>query len=91
MAKAIPERSWTGRGAGAQPRTGRGDVIACPLCRLPWPWAVGLGDDLDTAALVAMASRPDWYHAAPDAEALAGIYHQIAVTTDANAQPTTKS
>jgi hypothetical protein len=27
-----------------------------------------------------MASRPEWYHEAPDAEALAGIYRTIAVT-----------
>jgi Mg-chelatase subunit ChlD len=43
-------------------------------------FTVGLGQDLDVAALVAIATRPAWFYAAPDAEALAGIYRAIAVT-----------
>ena len=42
-------------------------------------FTVGLGDDLDHEALRAMASRPDDYHHAPDAEQLAEIYRAIAV------------
>jgi hypothetical protein len=42
-------------------------------------FTVGLGSDLDVDALRAMASRPDYFHIAPDAEALAGIYRDIAV------------
>jgi len=47
-------------------------------------FTIGLGDDLDVDALVAMASRepgtgrPYYYHA-PEAEELAGIYGRIAV------------
>ena len=42
-------------------------------------FTVGLGDDLDHEALRAMASRPEDYHHAPDAEQLAEIYRAIAV------------
>ena len=40
---------------------------------------IGLGDTLDFEALEAMASEPDDFHRAPDAEDLAAIYAQIAV------------
>jgi hypothetical protein len=40
---------------------------------------VGLGQDLDTDALHRMASRPEYFFVAPDAEQLAGIYRSIAV------------
>ena len=40
---------------------------------------IGLGDTLDFGALEAMASEPDDFHRAPDAEDLAAIYAQIAV------------
>jgi Mg-chelatase subunit ChlD len=43
-------------------------------------FTIGLGADLDDAALAAMASRPEYYHIAADAEQLAGIYRAIAVT-----------
>jgi hypothetical protein len=43
-------------------------------------FAIGLGNELDEWALQAMASRPDYYYWAPDAEDLAGIYRRIAVT-----------
>ncbi len=42
-------------------------------------FTVGLGEDLDADALEAMASRPAYYFASPDAGALAGIYREIAV------------
>ncbi len=42
-------------------------------------FTVGLGEDLDAEALEAMASRPAYYFASPDAGALAGIYREIAV------------
>jgi hypothetical protein len=42
-------------------------------------FTIGLGADLDFAALTAMASRPAFFYNAPDGEALAGIYHGIAV------------
>ncbi len=42
-------------------------------------FTVGLGEDLDAEALEAMASRPAYYFASPDAAALAGIYREIAV------------
>ncbi len=41
---------------------------------------VGLGADVEREALVAMASRPDYAHFAPEAEDLEGIYRAIAVT-----------
>jgi Mg-chelatase subunit ChlD len=43
-------------------------------------FTIGLGQELDVAALRQMASRPDGYHHAPDAEQLADIYRSIAVT-----------
>ncbi len=43
-------------------------------------FTIGRGQDLDVAALAAIATRPAWFFAAPDAEALAGIYRAIAVT-----------
>ena len=42
-------------------------------------FTIGLGQDLDFAALTAMASRPEFFYNAPDGEALAGIYRGIAV------------
>ncbi|MCE7939811.1 MAG: VWA domain-containing protein [Chloroflexi bacterium CFX6] len=42
-------------------------------------FTIGLGLDLDDAALAAMASRPAYFYRAPEAEGLAGIYRQIAV------------
>jgi len=41
-------------------------------------FAIGLGGDLEEAALAEMASSPAHYRHAPDAEALAGIYRRIA-------------
>ena len=43
-------------------------------------FAIGLGDDLDFEALANMASRPDFYHFAPDADGLEEIYRRIAVS-----------
>jgi Mg-chelatase subunit ChlD len=42
-------------------------------------YTVGLGDTLDFDALTQIASRPEYFYLAPDAEELAGIYQQIAV------------
>lgn len=42
-------------------------------------FTVGLGSDLDTNALRAIASRPEWFYTAPSAEDLEGIYRGIAV------------
>ncbi len=42
-------------------------------------FTVGLGDDVDAAALAAMASRPAYAYRTTDAEALGGIYRAIAV------------
>ena len=42
-------------------------------------YTIGLGADLDEAALMEMASGPDTYIHAPSAEELAAIYRQIAV------------
>jgi Mg-chelatase subunit ChlD len=42
-------------------------------------FTIGLGNDLDTEALRGMASRPEYFYVAPDAEALVGIYRSIAV------------
>jgi len=42
-------------------------------------FTIGLGRDVEEAELAAMASGPGYYHHAPDAEALAGIYRRIAV------------
>lgn len=42
-------------------------------------FTIGLGDDIDTAALIAMASRPAFAYRAPGAEDLANIYRAIAV------------
>jgi Mg-chelatase subunit ChlD len=42
-------------------------------------FTIGLGNDLDTEALLGMASKPDYFYVAPGAEALAGIYRGIAV------------
>jgi hypothetical protein len=43
-------------------------------------FTIGLGADLDAGALGEMASRPEWFFIAPDAEDLAGVYRTIAVT-----------
>ena len=42
-------------------------------------FTIGLGGDLDTDALRAIASRPEWYYTAPSADELAAIYRGIAV------------
>ncbi len=42
-------------------------------------YTIGLGAGVEADALKEMASRPEGYFAAPEAEALAGIYAQIAV------------
>jgi hypothetical protein len=42
-------------------------------------FTIGLGADLDFAALTAMASRPAFFYSAPDGEALAEIHRGIAV------------
>jgi hypothetical protein len=42
-------------------------------------FTVGLGADLDEAALRNMATRPEYFYTTPDAEALAEIYRGIAV------------
>jgi hypothetical protein len=42
-------------------------------------YTIGLGAEVEDDALAAMASRPEDYHRAPEAGALAGIYAQIAV------------
>ena len=41
-------------------------------------FTIGLGVDLDVDALRAMATKPEYFYAAPDAEALADIYRGIA-------------
>jgi len=41
-------------------------------------FTIGLGDDLDAEALAAMASTPDGFLRAPDAEDLAAVYAQVA-------------
>jgi hypothetical protein len=43
-------------------------------------FSIGIGNDLDDDALRAIASRPEYFYRAPDAELLAEIYHAIAVT-----------
>ena len=42
-------------------------------------FTIGLGDDLDFEALAHIASKPDYYYHAPDAEELSDIYEAIAV------------
>ncbi|MFQ5510146.1 MAG: VWA domain-containing protein, partial [Leptospirillia bacterium] len=42
-------------------------------------FTIGLGADLDRGALRQMASRPEWFYEAPDAEELAGVYSAVAV------------
>jgi Mg-chelatase subunit ChlD len=42
-------------------------------------FTIGLGEDLDAEALLAMASRPEYAYRAADGEALAEIYRAIAV------------
>ena len=42
-------------------------------------FTIGLGTEIDAAALAAMASRPAYFYRAPEAEGLADIYKQIAV------------
>ncbi len=41
-------------------------------------FTIGLGRELDVDLLQSMASRPDWYYAAPDTSDLAAIYERIA-------------
>ena len=41
-------------------------------------FTIGLGADVDHVLLAGIATRPEWYYAATDAGALAGIYRQIA-------------
>ncbi len=43
-------------------------------------FTIGVGEDLDAAALSAIASQPAYFFRAPDAEALEAIYRTIAVT-----------
>jgi Mg-chelatase subunit ChlD len=43
-------------------------------------FAIGLGSELDDAALEAIASKPDHYYRAPTADQLNDVYRQIAVT-----------
>lgn len=43
-------------------------------------FTIGLGADLEEDALRRMASRPEYFYKAPDAEDLAAIYRHIAVT-----------
>ncbi|MCE7938592.1 MAG: VWA domain-containing protein [Chloroflexi bacterium CFX6] len=42
-------------------------------------YTIGLGDDIESDALAAMASRPSFFFRAPDAEDLAALYASIAV------------
>ena len=42
-------------------------------------FTIGLGEDLNLAALEAMASKPGYFYRAPDSEDLAEIYGAIAV------------
>ena len=42
-------------------------------------FTIGLGEDLDVAALGAIASKPAYFYRAPDAADLAAIYRAIAV------------
>ena len=42
-------------------------------------FTIGLGDEIDVDALARMASRPEYFLRAPDAEGLAAIYAAIAV------------
>ena len=51
-------------------------------------FTVGLGEDLDLAALEAMASERAYFHRAPDADDLAAIYAAIAVTIPCDAGAT---
>jgi Mg-chelatase subunit ChlD len=41
-------------------------------------FTIGIGQDLEVAALAQMASRPEWFYVAPDAEDLGSIYLAIA-------------
>ena len=43
-------------------------------------FTIGLGNDVDLDALAAIASRPDYFHHAPDAADLEGIYRTVAGT-----------
>jgi Mg-chelatase subunit ChlD len=56
--------------AAAETAKARGVVI----------FTIGVGEDVDEAGLASMASRPDYYYRAPDAEALEAIYRAVAVT-----------
>jgi hypothetical protein len=40
-------------------------------------FTIGLGDDLDDAALAAIASRPSWAYRTPNAGDLIAIYERI--------------
>jgi len=42
-------------------------------------FTIGLGSDLDDAALAAIASQPSYFYRAPTAEELHDIYRSIAV------------
>jgi Mg-chelatase subunit ChlD len=42
-------------------------------------FAIGVGEDLDDTALAAIASRPEYFYRAPNAEALETIYRAVAV------------
>jgi len=43
-------------------------------------FSIGLGKDVDLGALAEIASRPDYFHHAPDAADLEGIYRAVAGT-----------
>ena len=43
-------------------------------------FTVGVGDDLDLAALAAIASQPSYFYRTPDAEGLSAIYAEIAAS-----------
>lgn len=43
-------------------------------------FSIGLGNDVDLSALAEIASRPDYFHHAPDAADLEGIYRAVAGT-----------
>jgi Mg-chelatase subunit ChlD len=42
-------------------------------------FTIGLGEELDLEALGAIASKPEYFHHAPDGENLEAIYRAIAV------------
>jgi hypothetical protein len=65
-----PPRGGAG-GAGERPPAAKAAGITL--------FTIGLGDDLDRAALAAMASRPEWFCEAARVEDLEAIYRTVAV------------